>query len=71
MVSVASMGALGASTLFIFLFAMPDAYFVCGFFLFAFSVWKHRDNIKRIMNGNENRVKPFFPKRGEKADETS
>jgi glycerol-3-phosphate acyltransferase PlsY len=70
-VSLASMVSLAAAAVFVFLFALPDAYFVCGFFLCVFSVWKHRENIKRIMAGNENKVEPFFPRRGEKAKESS
>jgi glycerol-3-phosphate acyltransferase PlsY len=66
MVSVASMAALGAAALFAPVFDMPRAYFVCGLFLFVLSVWRHRDNIKRVAAGNENRVKPLFSRRGEK-----
>ncbi|MCL2684187.1 MAG: glycerol-3-phosphate acyltransferase, partial [Synergistaceae bacterium] len=65
MVSIASMTALGASAFFMLFFAFPDAYFICGICLWVFSVWRHRENIKRIIAGNENRVKPFFPRRGE------
>jgi len=63
MVSLASMAALGASALFMFFFAFPSAYIICGICLCIFSMWRHRDNIKRIMAGNENKVKPFFLKR--------
>ena len=62
MVSLASMTALGASVLFMLFFAFPDAYLICGLCLCIFSIWRHRENIKRIMAGSENRVKPFFPR---------
>jgi glycerol-3-phosphate acyltransferase PlsY len=70
-ISLASMVALGGAALFIFLFALPDAYFVCGFFLFIFSVWRHRENIKRIIAGNENKINPFFPMREGKHEKSS
>ena len=71
MVSPASMIALGASAAFMFFFAFPDAYFICGLCLCVFSVWRHRDNIKRIIAGSESRVKPFLIKRGKKTEDSS
>jgi len=65
MVSLASMAALGASAFFMLFFEFPDAYIICGICLCFFSMWRHRENIKRIMAGNENRVKPFFRNGGE------
>jgi glycerol-3-phosphate acyltransferase PlsY len=70
-VSAASMAALGASALFIYFFGLPGAYFKCGLFLFVFSMLMHRENIKRLMNGGENKVKPFFPRREEHAGKSS
>ena len=60
MVSLASMTALGASAFFMLFFAFPEAYTICGICLCIFSMWRHRDNIKRIIEGNESKVKPFF-----------
>ena len=66
MVSFASMAALGSSAFFMILFAFPEAYTICGICLCFFSMWRHRDNIKRIIAGNENMVKPFFLRRDKK-----
>ena len=63
MVSFASMTALGAAAFFMLFFAFPEVYTICGICLCIFSIWRHRDNIKRIMAGSENKVKPFFPRR--------
>ena len=71
MVSLASMTALGASAFFMLFFEFHDAYIICGICLCIFSMWRHRENIKRIMAGNENRVKPFFLRRGEKKENSS
>jgi glycerol-3-phosphate acyltransferase PlsY len=62
-VSLSSMVALWASAVFIALRGMSAPYVVCGIFLAALTTWRHRENIKRIMAGNENKVNPFFPKR--------
>lgn len=66
MVSLASMTALGASAFFMFFFDFPDAYLICGICLCVLSMWRHRENIKRIAAGNENRVKSLVPMKGGK-----
>jgi glycerol-3-phosphate acyltransferase PlsY len=65
MVSLASMTALFVSAFCMPAFGMPRPYFYCGLFLAAFAVAQHKGNIARIAAGNENKVKPFFPRRGE------
>jgi glycerol-3-phosphate acyltransferase PlsY len=67
-VSLSSMVSLWASAAFITLRGMSAPYVFCGVFLAALTTWRHRENIKRIFAGNENKVKPFFPKRTEDSD---
>jgi glycerol-3-phosphate acyltransferase PlsY len=62
-VSLSSMVSLWVSAVFIALRGMSVPYVVCGIFLAALTTWRHRENIKRILAGNENKVNPFFPKR--------
>jgi glycerol-3-phosphate acyltransferase PlsY len=64
-VSLSSMTALFAAAFFMLIFRMPRPYFFCGILLAIFAVLRHRGNIARIIAGNENKVKPFFPRRGE------
>jgi glycerol-3-phosphate acyltransferase PlsY len=70
-VSLSSMTALWASAALIALCGMPVPYIVCGIFLAALTTWRHRENIKRIIAGNENKVNPFFPKRTEDSGKPS
>jgi glycerol-3-phosphate acyltransferase PlsY len=70
-VSLSSMVALWTSALFIALQGMNAPYVVCGVFLAALTTWRHRENIKRILAGNENKVSPFFPKRAEENEKSS
>ncbi|MEG1912066.1 MAG: glycerol-3-phosphate 1-O-acyltransferase PlsY [Cloacibacillus sp.] len=55
-VSVASMGGLFIATLFTAAFGMPWQYTAASLFLAALSVWRHRSNIARIMDGSEVKV---------------
>jgi len=64
MASLSSMTALAAAVLLMPVFSVPRPYYVCGAILVALSVWRHRENIKRIASGTENKLKPFFPHRG-------
>jgi glycerol-3-phosphate acyltransferase PlsY len=59
-VSLASMLSLLVAALLMPVFMMDRAYYVSGLFMVALTVWRHRDNIKRIISGTENKVKRFF-----------
>jgi glycerol-3-phosphate acyltransferase PlsY len=59
-VSLASMVSLLSAALLMPLFKMDRAYYLSGLFLVALTVWRHRDNIKRIISGTENKVNRFF-----------
>ncbi|MDR0764357.1 MAG: glycerol-3-phosphate 1-O-acyltransferase PlsY [Synergistaceae bacterium] len=64
MVSLASMAGLFAAAFCMPVFGMPRPYFFCGILLALFSVARHGGNIARVAAGHENKVKPFFPRRG-------
>ena len=68
MVSVASLVSLAASAAFVLALSPRREYFACAVFLFALAAWRHRENILRIAAGSENRVRPIFPRAGEKRD---
>ncbi|MDR0649473.1 MAG: glycerol-3-phosphate 1-O-acyltransferase PlsY [Synergistaceae bacterium] len=59
-VSLASMVSLLAAALLMPLFMMDRAYYLSGLFLAALTIWRHRDNIKRVISGTENKVSRFF-----------
>jgi glycerol-3-phosphate acyltransferase PlsY len=59
-VSLASMVSLFAAALLMPLFMMDRAYYISGLFLAALTIWRHRDNIKRIISGTENKVSRVF-----------
>ena len=53
-----SMGSIGAAILFPILIIFLDGttYFIYGVLLAAFVIFNHRENIKRILNGTENKI---------------
>lgn len=55
-VCVASITALFVSVLLMPFFKMPRSYYLAGFFLAVLSVWRHKGNIKRLIEGKENKV---------------
>jgi len=55
-VSAGSMVGLLASALLMPVFNMPRAYYVVALLLTAMSIWRHKSNIIKILNGEENRV---------------
>ncbi|MDR0652052.1 MAG: glycerol-3-phosphate 1-O-acyltransferase PlsY [Synergistaceae bacterium] len=65
-VSLASMTSLFVAAFCMPLFGMPQPYFYCGLLLAIFVVLRHRENIARMVARCENKVKPFFPRRGER-----
>ena len=59
-VSPASMLGLLLAVLLMPLFAMPTPYFYFGILLVALTVYRHKENIKRLLGGTENRVQRIF-----------
>lgn len=55
-VCVASIAALFASVLLMPLFGMPRPYYLAGLFLAALSTWRHKGNIKRLVEGTEDKT---------------
>lgn len=55
-VSVASIMASVALPILLFAFDKPSKWLVAGFILSWVSIWKHRGNIRRLMQGTENRM---------------
>ncbi len=55
-VCVASIAALFASALLMPLFGMPRPYYLAGLFLAALSAWRHKSNIRRLIEGKEGKV---------------
>ncbi|MDR0615891.1 MAG: glycerol-3-phosphate 1-O-acyltransferase PlsY [Synergistaceae bacterium] len=60
LVSLASMLSLLVAALLMPVFKMDRAYYIAGLFMVVLTVWRHRENIKRIISGTENKVKRFF-----------
>ncbi|MDR1651716.1 MAG: glycerol-3-phosphate 1-O-acyltransferase PlsY [Synergistaceae bacterium] len=60
MASLSSMTALAGTVAMMIFFSAPVPYRICGLILVLLSVWRHRENIKRIASGTENKLKPFF-----------
>lgn len=56
-VSAASIAGLFSTALFVLLWGMPKPYAAAALFLACLSSWRHRSNIKRLMNGTESKVK--------------
>lgn len=55
-VSVASMIALTVSLLFMPVFAVPIPYYFATILLVQLTIWRHRENIRRLLNGTESKV---------------
>ena len=56
-VSVASMISLAAISVFFAMLGAPREFTVIAALLGALCVFRHRSNIVRLINGNENRLK--------------
>lgn len=56
-VSVASMTGLFSASVLTLVFGMPLPYFLASALLALLSVWRHRANIDRLLNGTESKVK--------------
>lgn len=63
-VSAASMISLAAAVAVMPLLNMDRAYVLSGAFLVALTVWRHRENVRRLVAGTESRVKPFLRRTG-------
>jgi glycerol-3-phosphate acyltransferase PlsY len=59
-VSLSSMVSLLAAAILMPIFAMDRTYYFSALLLVALTVWRHRENIRRIISGTENKVKRFF-----------
>ena len=55
-VSISSMIGLFAATFAMPRFGMPRPYYIAALFLTCLSVWRHRSNIERILEGSEVKV---------------
>lgn len=53
-VSMASMAGLAVAALSMPIFLMDKAYYMCGLAAVLLAVWRHRENIKRLLDGTEN-----------------
>lgn len=62
-VSVASMLSLTAAAVLTYFFGMDPAYTVATAFLAALTIWRHRENIRRLVHGAESKVKGYGPKK--------
>lgn len=56
-VSFASMVALASAAVLTYLFKMPIIYTIAAAFLAVLTIWRHRANIVRLMNGTESKVR--------------
>ncbi len=56
-VSLGSIIALALSPVLMYLFKQPIAYTVYCLFGALYIIWLHRENIVRLINGNENKVR--------------
>lgn len=56
-VSIASMLGIACAAAAMPMFGMPRPYYVVALCMAALSVWRHRANISRIIDGTEGRVK--------------
>ncbi|MDW8031941.1 MAG: glycerol-3-phosphate 1-O-acyltransferase PlsY [Aquificaceae bacterium] len=52
-VSIASLGASAFAVVFLLLSGYPFRMFLMGLFMFLFILYRHRDNIRRLMEGRE------------------
>lgn len=55
-VSLASMAASAALPIFLYIFHRPTSWVIAGFFLLCVSIWKHRANIQRLLEGKEHKI---------------
>lgn len=55
-VSVSSMLSLAVAALFMPIFSMPTPYYVVAILLVALTVWRHKENIHRLLAGSESKV---------------
>ncbi|MDL2298492.1 glycerol-3-phosphate 1-O-acyltransferase PlsY [Synergistaceae bacterium OttesenSCG-928-D05] len=55
-VSISSMIGLFVATIAMPVFGMPRPYYIAALFLSCLSVWRHRSNITRILEGSEVKV---------------
>lgn len=55
-VSISSMIGLFIATVSMPIFGMPRPYYIAAIFLTCLSVWRHRSNITRILEGSEVKV---------------
>jgi glycerol-3-phosphate acyltransferase PlsY len=56
---VSSLSALTAAILtpfYMWWFELPDSYLAAGVIMVAFLIWRHRSNIRRILDGTESRI---------------
>lgn len=56
-VSLGSIIALAVSPLLMYLFKQPKAYIIYCIIGAIYVIWLHRENIKRLIAGNENKVR--------------
>jgi glycerol-3-phosphate acyltransferase PlsY len=56
-ISLASMIALGIFPFIMYLFGEPISYIIYCIFAAFYVIYLHRENIKRLMNGTENKVR--------------
>ncbi len=56
-VSAASIAGLFAASFCASAFGMARPYFLASLFLACLSLWRHRSNIRRLMDGTESKVK--------------
>jgi glycerol-3-phosphate acyltransferase PlsY len=61
--SLASLVSLWVAVFLMLVFMNSGIYFISGFFLAVICVWRHRENIKRLVSGAESKVNPVFFRR--------
>ncbi|MDL2263704.1 glycerol-3-phosphate 1-O-acyltransferase PlsY [Synergistaceae bacterium OttesenSCG-928-I11] len=61
-VSLASILGLSASALVMPIFMSGRSYYFSAILLSLLAIWRHRENIKRLIAGTENKVEPLLPK---------
>jgi glycerol-3-phosphate acyltransferase PlsY len=61
-VSLASMAGLFVSALSMPIFLSDRSYYFSAILLTLLAIWRHAENIKRLIAGTENRAEPIMPK---------
>ncbi len=61
-VSLASVLGLSASALVMPILMVGTSYYVSAIFLSILAIWRHKENIKRLLAGTERRTEPLLPK---------